>query len=199
MARTQHEPFPKELVIEVDQERKVAPLDNNGNEVPDTEPMVVGNNNVYFFPIDTSLRSRFVPWRSGPAYPPVLNQLQDVPGQRIHFDPDRKCGWITDGLGEAKHESTLRKINAVNAKLEPPRSPSGPHKIQEHLLRTEAEKNTWLYWMARAVEDGNAKVVQGKLEKPEFYLKGGDVPLPEYHNLPNQPRQFYKPETVGAA
>lgn len=199
MARTHHEPRPEEIVIEIDQERQIAKFDNFGRE--SEKKMIVGNGNVYFFPVDHAIRSVFIPWRSGPSYPTAINQLQRIPGQRIHFDPKKNVGTITDGLGEEKNRDVLDKINEVNAGFDPPQPLSEPHKIEEQPLRSSTEQHTWLYWMARAVEDGNAKCIQGKLESSTFYRNKGDVRMPEYHLTPVQSAQNYQPqkETVGAA
>lgn len=120
------------------------------------------NGNLWFYPADGLVRGRFLMARFGKFEKNALqytdHPLAELPGQRIVIDFDQRKAFIHEPLADAEHER-LRKV------IE-----KGGQAIPEHqefdLGLPDAEydrMSTWLYWMGRAVQEENARVVSGEL------------------------------------
>ena len=97
---------------------------------------------------------------------------QPIPGQRIGIDAEG-IGYVKETLHDAEHSAIREKILKSGARLAPP--------IE---CFEGVDQASWLFWLARAVASGIARVVKGT--------------LPD--KLPSNPRRNYimasPPETV---
>lgn len=150
------------------------------------------NNDMFFIPLGRSLRSKIMPFRTGPSPDTRLAQIQSIPGHRIVVDCVERKGYIVDLLGQKENARIFQQVKAA---LESPgRTYFAPQYLKEqqpddevHNLSPEEIVN-WLYWMARIVEDRQAVVSKGeiptkkdligteKVRNPNF----GGAPVPAY-------------------
>ncbi len=80
---------------------------------------------------------------------------EPIPGQRLGIQPDGTA-YLAEPLHDAQHGPLRERIEKMGLKLEPAVTTfEGVHLP------------SWLYWMARAVQSGVARVVSGQLpDKP---------------------------------
>lgn len=130
------------------------------------------NCDVLFFPTETKLRSRIMPFRSGARPDSRLAQIQSIPGMQIEIDCEKRVGRIVDLLGKEENRRILENIKS--ALLTPgrenfsPQVVSGPEQDREYVLGPDEIVN-WLFWMVRIVESGRGTVSSGRLpEKAEI-------------------------------
>ncbi len=86
-----------------------------------------------------------------------------IPGQILGVDPSGD-GYVREPLHDPEHAAIREKILKKDKRLAP--------AVEEFV---GIDRESWIYWMARAVQSGIAKVVTGK--------------LPE--KLPEKPRRNY--------
>ena len=166
-----------EIVIEIDHQRIIR--DSKLGHVS------AGNSPVYFYPLDSELRSRIVPARSGAGIRPVWFGIASIPGQRVHVNPKAMKWRVTDALNDDENRNTLAQVKravreaqgqlrAVSAEI------SGGEPEQSGRLSSPAELHNWLYWMRRLVDSGHAVCVQGREDMPseETLRNGGDIRIP---------------------
>lgn len=109
------------------------------------------NEQLHFRPLRRSIRGRFEWARvnepqariKAATEPPV------IPGQRIGWDGAKL--YVADGLHDAQHAAVKERIERQGYRLPPARE------------EFDVDEATALYWIARAVESGFARVVSGKL------------------------------------
>lgn len=114
------------------------------------------NGNMYFLPLKRTVRGRFTVARAIKREGKAGNILQRfpegvIPGKRIGFDMSRGVGYITEPLREPQHAELFEEISSRN-KVDPEREET-----------PNAHAPSWLHWMRRAVQSGQAKVVKGEL------------------------------------
>lgn len=197
------EPRSGEIVIEIDEHREVVSKeygmpDAHGNISEFVTKVVSGNGAFYFYPIEDALRSRMYFSRTGSQYGYVLdrafNQIEFIPGQRIHIDMRNNIGRITDALGDPEHKGLIGQLQlaASNARLPFQIKPPAPD--QEFKFRSASEAWTWAFWMRRVVDMGCA------LEGPRQCR-----PVQNVHNLPDADKilgtrkvrlPIYRPEVM---
>jgi hypothetical protein len=120
-------------------------------------------NECYFFPpLRRSVRGRLDTSRFSEVRGRLLYDKwpKGVPGQRLGIDPDTGEGYVYDGLHDASHADTRRKIEALGRKV--------PDERQDF---QQCKVNNWLHAMKAAVDHGLARLVKGrfpaKIDKPE--------------------------------
>ena len=113
------------------------------------------NENLYFRPLQRSVRGRFDLNRIGEptARMKSVDFPHPIPSQRIGIEADGS-GYITEPLHDAEHAALRERIEKQGKKL--------PPKCETF---DDVDLPTWLYWIKRAVESGVAKVVGGQLPK----------------------------------
>lgn len=74
-----------------------------------------------------------------------------IPGQILGIDPSGD-GYVREPLHNAEYAAIREKIERKGYRLAP--------AVEEH---ANVDAESWVYWMARAVQSGVAKVVSGKL------------------------------------
>jgi hypothetical protein len=187
------EPRDNEIVLEVDDETTIFPpptYDGMGQVVEERDPVISGNCRIYFYPIEESLRSGFKPMRAGGGCPAALNQIDYIPGQRIHINIAAREGRITDALGDKKNEALLARLRRVWNQMELIGTFGQPIADAVHGLRNEDRLYTWLYWMRRLVDETTdhnrrVRVVQNGHLLPSLVdiVASGKVLLPIYEPI----------------
>lgn len=169
------------------------------------------NSDVYFFPINDSVRSKILPSRSRGTPKPWMQplMLSGIPGQRIHLDVKASRGRITDELGDPKNEQVAELLQSHRE--------GAPNKDIEFADLSPEDVQTWLYWMRRLVNDQyqdaetgkltgtTAKLIQGTLPELEDIVATGLARRPNYNGeLKEGVSPYYQPakkrekELVGA-
>jgi hypothetical protein len=122
------------------------------SEVLEIEVGNDSNDNLLFAPIQRRVRGRFDYLRVNEQKARALvdNFPQGIPGQRLRLNVNAKEGELIEPLREEAHAVTGERVRALHGALPP------------HEKFKDAHVPTWLYWMKRAVESGNAKLVHGK-------------------------------------
>lgn len=104
-------------------------------------------------------------WRRGNLVGTTMHQIMqampDLPGQHVSLDAARKVGRIFDPLNDPRMAEVLRKAQAVHKEAFRTEAGAAEDKRFEHL--TDDEVKTWLYYMRRIVDCGEARVVHGEL------------------------------------
>jgi hypothetical protein len=110
------------------------------------------NGNLFFYPIGRAVRGRFVWQRIGEPLAAVAakNWGGDIPGQLIELAGND--GAILEPLHGPDYAAMREKI-AESGKALPPEREDFPG----------VDRNTWLYWLGRLVEAGQARVIEGEL------------------------------------
>lgn len=149
------------------------------------------NSPVAFLPTGDILESTFFPYASGPGAPSTLYAFQQegIPGHRVHVSVSRKVGRISHTLGDPDKRPKLREVQMAARNFQPVGIElDDPAPDLEYKLPKEENIQTWLYHMSCYVQKGNAVLLQGKLEKPEVYLKTGKVLRPAYEYDKHAPK-----------
>ena len=115
------------------------------------------NEQLRFRPLQRSIRGRFDMARLNE--PMSATRAKEwpmpIPSQRLGIDPDGS-GYIAEPLHEAEYAPLREKIER------------GGMRLEEEVQHFEGiHLPSWLYWMARAVECGLARVTKGNLPKAE--------------------------------
>lgn len=165
-----------EIVIEVDIRRTIQD-DKLG-------PMTVGNGDLYFYPLDDVVRSRIIPQRSvGGGTKRVWDSIPSIPGQRIHVNPRTMKAKITDALNDDENRLILEQVKRAEKDSSSGARAlgggvSGGQKDRTITLNTAGDLHNWLYWMARAVNESKATLLNGELPEEQTLLEGGDIRIP---------------------
>ena len=116
------------------------------------------NGNVQFPPLNCFLRGRFDFLRAakaernyhaaGASWPAT-----SIPGQIVGFDPATNEGYVREPLHDSANIALAEKVKLTH-KLPPAR--------EAVMLRTDAEKQAWLFAMNRICEMGFGRVVTGR-------------------------------------
>lgn len=146
------------------------------------------NNDMFFIPLSRSLRSKIMPFRTGPSPDTRLAQIQSIPGHRIVIDCVNRTGTIVDLLGKKENSRIFQQVKQA---LEAPgRSYFAPQYLKDeqpaddvHNLSPEEIVN-WLYWMVRIVEDRQAVVAAGELPSKNDLIATEKVRNPNYGGAP---------------
>ncbi len=111
------------------------------------------NECLHFRPLQRSIRGRLDLMRIGEPMAKVkTTEFPDpIPGQRLGIDPSG-TGYLSEPLHDEEYAPIKERILKKGQELEP-----------ELLEFENVDLPTWLFWIKRAVEDGIAKVVKGKL------------------------------------
>lgn len=113
------------------------------------------NRNVYFPPLDRSLRGRFdaqLAARRDKDAGALLSEIPDpIPGQQIAVDVETGEAALVEPLHDPRFAAIAERIKARGCKLFPEREP------------LKIDKPTVLHWLKQAVTDGQARVVKGEL------------------------------------
>jgi hypothetical protein len=120
------------------------------------------NSNVMWPITKVLLRGRWARVNTlGQTMAQVMQPLPDIPGLHVGVDCARKLSKILDPLNEPRNAELVKKIQAVLK--EAFRQVYGPEKdvVQEGL--SDGEIKSWLYWMRRLVDNGQAVVIKGEL------------------------------------
>jgi len=157
-------PTSNEIVIEIDEERHNRTFQQNipgpdGKRVIKQIDTVAGNDNQYFFPIERPVRSRWIPQRFGRKYTldgPV-QEVDCIPGERIHVDLENRIGRVTDALGDPENENLYQKMSVIAMELQLPVFLEKPSDDVVVHFRTDSEYWTWVFWMRRIVDEGCAE------------------------------------------
>jgi hypothetical protein len=173
--------LPGEIVIEVDHPK---------------------NSDLYFFPTGSNVRSVVQPFRSGAGVPATFTPIARIPGQRIHVDVKGLRGRITDALGDPGNARILDQVKTAGRTHRNEMLFGDPHDDAVFSLKNLEEVHQWLYWMARAVEAGHARKVQGDLKPSEELQNGGDILIPSMdlnaRRLEYGDTKYLKPTNVPA-
>ncbi len=113
------------------------------------------NENLYFRPLQRSVRGRFDLNRVGEptARMKAVDFPHPIPSQRIGIEADGS-GYIMDPLHDGEFAALRERIERQGKKL--------PPKLETF---DDVDLPTWLFWIKRAVDSGIAKVVAGSLPK----------------------------------
>lgn len=119
------------------------------------------NNSVQFPPTMEILRGR---WANsnvlvGQSARNELSRMPDIPGIHIQVSVRQRQARLYDPLAE--QPDLVRKINDCYKVIEG--KEGGPMKDRTIKDMTPDDIKTWLFWMARTVEAGQARVVKGTL------------------------------------
>lgn len=129
------------------------------------------NECLHFRPLQRQIRGRLDLMRAAEPMAKVRAAEEPViPGQRLGYDADRRLGFIFEPLYDEEFRAVRERIERKGFRL-------GPQREEF----PDADPSTWQYWIGRAVEDGVAKVIEGKLPR----------------TLPGEPRRnfvFAEPE-----
>lgn len=165
-----------EIVIEVDI-RRIIDDEKHGK-------ITVGNGDLYFYPINDTVRSKIIPQRSvGSGTKPVWNNIQSIPGQRIHCNPKAMKARITDALNDEENKLILAQVVRAEKDASGGIRPlgggiSGGQKEIPVRLNSPEELHNFLYWMVRAVDENKANLIQGTLPTERALRDGGDIRIP---------------------
>jgi hypothetical protein len=109
---------------------------------------------VFFPPAQKKLRGRIVINNLRDEQARVHPEFKDldIPGQRLHFDPETKKAHIEETLYSDLHRRAREAICR--------RWTLAPITTD---IKSDIDKPTWLYWLKRLVECGYARVVHGAL------------------------------------
>jgi len=170
----QHEVRPGEIVIEIDNEHLVVKEESLADPSEPFNPSKVtihrtedraGNSHQYFQPVGERknginyIRTRQELIRNGRreqrTYDPALDRVDAIPGERIHLDPVRRIGRITDGIFDPENEAIYAQLVSVSQKLRQHfmLMPAVGGYIEVDLKDDTAYWN-WCFWM-RKIADGD--------------------------------------------
>lgn len=162
------------------------------------------NSDVFFYPATQSVRSRFIPYRSGTGAPGQLNKYQarGIPGQRIHIHVGSKVGRITDALAE--DESFYEELKRDMDTGPKPIRVGVPNRTVVFTGLTDEDVQTWLFWMKRLCTDSYktaetrqdlgvaGKEIQGKLPTLEEIIGTGKARRPRFHGADGEDGVHYQ-------
>lgn len=111
------------------------------------------NRNLYFVPLERSVRGRFDWKRVADRHSAELRDKwgeEPIPGQRILVDVDKSAGSLVEPLHN--YPEIKRRIEERGETLPP-----------ERQTFTNIDVNEWLYWLRLAVDSGKASLLNGEL------------------------------------
>jgi hypothetical protein len=109
------------------------------------------NRNLAFSPADTIVRGRIRFDRMGRDIPPEVSRrygTDTIPGQVIGFNTKTGQGYVRERLHEPEFASLTHKLRERAT-------------IAPEIVPLSVDKATMLHWMKRAVQDGDAKLLNG--------------------------------------
>ena len=182
---------PGEIVFEIDEERHSvyeSPIFDESDRTSiqgfgvNRRIVLAGNSHQHFFPVPSRqfdinyVRSRIVLKREGPrisrTLDAALDDIEYVPGERIHVDLVNRVGRITDALADPDNEALYRKVVSAGMKMQ--HRTGQVWRIGEYIevnLRDDASLWSWIFWMRR-IADGDTAHNGGPERHPGCALEG---------------------------
>lgn len=117
------------------------------------------NADLFFPPMQRPIRGRldFLRVKEKEARGLMDSYPQGIPGQRIAFDDASGEGAIVEPLQLPEHAAVKSKLEKLGYGIPPATEPiEKPHR------------ETWLFWLKRAVESGHARLTKGKIPEGDF-------------------------------
>lgn len=121
------------------------------------------NSNVLFNPTQQVLRGRWSPAAislRGMTSAQGMNQMPELPGMIVGFDPEAKKLIVRDPLADAENRAIVEDANRVLLGVFSVQSRPAD-RVEREL--TDDEFKTLVYWMRRAVDGEQARMVVGNL------------------------------------
>ncbi len=113
------------------------------------------NSSLFFRPLGRKLRGRLEWARCKNPLAVVTGQnWGTIPGQRVRIDLDGRKAFIIEPIHHPENAALLRKIEKAGLSLA---------AAEETFNLDENGLATWIFWIKRAVEDGNARILSGVL------------------------------------
>jgi hypothetical protein len=125
------------------------------------------NRNLLWGPRNIVLRGR---WDSHNLTPGDQSQagllkMPVLPGIQLRLDARNRRATITDPLADDENRSLLNEANAVHEAVFGSRFSPWDEVVYEDM--SDDALATWMYWMMRAVNAGNARVLDGRIPQRE--------------------------------
>jgi hypothetical protein len=172
--RHKHALRSNEVVFEIDNEHYCIKEEEVVDPAEPFNPMkmkinrrevVAGNCNQVFPPVETRkndvnyIRTRQVLMRRGPrerfTLDPALQEIEFIPGERIHVDLERGIGRITDAIFDPENEPLFLKLIKASQELRF-KFILRPGEYVERQFRNMEEHWNWVFWMRR-IADGDSE------------------------------------------
>ena len=200
----QHSVRPGEVVIEIDNEHLHVKEEMVADDFDPFNPLKAtirrtevraGNCHHLFPPVESRrngtnfIRSRRELIRDGEdarfTMDPALRGIDFIPGERIHLDPVKKLGRITDACFDIENNEMYQRLLQVAAKLKGPRMFFVPGEYHEVDLRDPEAYWTWAFWMRR-IMDGDKEHGSGPDQHKGCCTKGPRFcrPVQNTHLMP---------------
>ena len=174
---------PGEIVIEIDEENTDVKTSLEATDIHDplnTDKMKViedvqthGNRHYHFPPVDIRsgngatynfIRSRKVLVRDGLRtrfmMDEALQEVDYIPGERIHLDLENKVGRITDACFDPENDMLYQRLKKVGIKIHGVMKPWLPGIYHEVKFPNDQAMWNWAYHM-RKLMDGNQEHCDG--------------------------------------
>jgi len=142
------------------------------------------NSNPDFKPLSITLRGRWsanhVPRGTTAKHSPLL-KLPDLPGMHLFLNVDERTARVVDPLQYEENASIKLAWREYQANLEPL-----PEQVIEEL--DDQQVASWVYWIGRLIEKGEATLLDGSAALPDIDDLPGDPIISPFNARYGLPR-----------